>query len=89
MTERKFQKDGLIYIQKDVNAKITKQAVPNVQDVIDGKKQRIISLVDKYIKDEEGIGELESVAEEVLKNSTDVDIKKVLGAILKITFRDD
>ncbi len=81
----------LIYIQRNANTKIVKQTVPNVQEVIEGKKQRITSLVEKYIRDEdgEGLGELESVANEVLKNNPDVDINKILGAVLKVTFRDE
>lgn len=78
----------LLNIQKSVNAKIDKQEIPNVKDVIDGKKQRIISLVEKYIKEEDGgPDELTSVAEEILKSNT--DIKKILAAVLKITFRDE
>ncbi len=79
----------LIYIQRNANAKIVKQTVPNIQEVIDGKKQRIISTVERYLNDEDKVKELEDVAEEILKLDNDGDFKKILSAVLKTTFKDE
>lgn len=78
----------LVSIQKSTNNKITKQAVPNVQDIIEGKKQRVISLIEGELKSEGSVGaDFEDVANEVLKNEPDV--KKALVAALKVAFKDE
>ncbi len=76
----------LLYIQKNANTKIVKQSVPNVQEVIEGKKQRIVNTVERYLE-EDNLEELDSVVDEILKSQQ--DIKKILGAVLKITFKDE
>ncbi len=76
----------LISIQKMANAKITKQQVPNVQDVIDSKKQRIMGAISKTIE-EGGFADLEIVATEILTNNPDP--KTAIAAILKIAFKDE
>lgn len=76
----------LISIQKMANAKITKQQVPNVQEVIDSKKQRIMSSIAKTVE-EGGFADLENVAAEILANNPDP--KTALAAILKLAFKDE
>ena len=76
----------MLYIQKNANAKIVKQSVPNVQEVIEGKKQRIVNTVERYLE-EDNLEELDAVVDEILKSQQ--DIKKILGAVLKITFKDE
>ena len=77
----------LISIQKSTNNKITKQAVPNVQDIIEGKKQRVISLIEGELKSEGDTADFEDVANEILKNEPDT--KKALVAVLKAAFKDE
>lgn len=75
----------LVSLQKMANTTITKQKVPNVQEVIDSKKQRIISSITKTI--EEGkFEDLEIVAEEILTNNPDA--KVTIAALLKMAFKD-
>ena len=76
----------LISIQKMANTKITKQKVPNVKDVIDSKKQRIMSSIVKAIEDG-GFSDLEGVAADILASSSDP--KVALAALLKIAFKNE
>lgn len=76
----------LTTIQRAANATITKQTVPNVQEVIDNKKLRIkTALVDNVTAgDFKG---LEHIAEEVLADGSDPKI--LLAAALKLAFKDE
>jgi ATP-dependent RNA helicase DeaD len=76
----------LVSLQKMANTKITKQTVPNVKEVIESKKQRIILSIEKAIEEGE-ISDIETLAEEILSKNDDA--KKILAAILKITFKDE
>ncbi len=76
----------LISLQKMANTKITKQKVPNVQEVIDSKKQRIMGAISKTIEDGD-FSDLEEVANEILTNSPDPKI--ALAALLKLSFKDE
>ncbi|HLD77225.1 MAG TPA: DEAD/DEAH box helicase, partial [Rickettsiales bacterium] len=76
----------LISIQRMANAQITKQKLPDVQEVIDSKKQRIISSINKMLEEGDFV-DLEVVAEEIL--ATNSDAKKVLAALLKVAFKDE
>ena len=74
----------LISIQKMANAKITKQKVPNVAEVIQSKKQRIKSSLAEIIAGG-NFADLEPIAEDMLK---DADAKTALAALLKLAFKD-
>ncbi len=76
----------MISIQKMANTTIVKQEVPKVQDVIDNKKQRIVSSVIKMLEDG-GFTDLEGVADDIL--AINPDAKKALAALLKIAFKDE
>lgn len=76
----------LISIQRIANAKITKQKVPNVADVIDSKKQRIKTALLEIISSGE-FSDMEKIAEEILKESADPKI--TLAALMKMAFKDE
>lgn len=76
----------MISIQKMANTTILKQEVPKVQDVIDNKKQRIVSSVIKML-DEGDFTDLEGVADDIL--AINPDAKRALAALLKIAFKDE
>ncbi len=82
----------LIAIQKMANTTITKQTVPNVQDVINSKKQRIKNTIADIIATG-GFSDLEVIAEEILLNTDHsaelTDPKVVLAALLKLAFKDE
>ena len=48
-----------------VNTKITKQKVPNVQEVIDSKKQRVLSDISRIIE-QGGLQDSQKMADEIL-----------------------
>lgn len=76
----------LISIQRMSNTKITKQKIPNVADVIENKKQRIKnSLLEIVAKG--NFSDLEPIAEEILKESSDAKI--AIAALLKLAFKDE
>ncbi len=75
----------LISIQKMANAKITKQKVPNVAEVIQSKKQRIKNSLAEIIE-AGNFSDLEPIAEDMLKDS---DAKTALAALLKLAFKDE
>lgn len=76
----------LISLQRIANTKITKQKVPNVAEVIDSKKQRIKSSLNEIIA-AGGFSDLNSIAEEILKENPDPKI--TLAALLKMAFKDE
>jgi len=76
----------LISIQKMANTKITKQNVPNVKDVIDSKKTRIMSSIMKTIE-EGGFADLETIATDILASNSDPKI--ALAALLKLAFKNE
>ncbi len=75
----------LISIQRMANAKITKQKVPNVAEVIESKKQRIKNSLGEIIA-AGNFADLEPIAEDILK---DADAKTALSALLKLAFKDE
>lgn len=75
----------LISIQKMANATITKQKIPDVQDIIVNKKQRISSLISKTLEDAD-FGDFEKLANEIVTNN---DPKKSIAALLKIAFKNE
>lgn len=76
----------LVAIQRMSNSTITKQKVPNVADVIESKKQRIKNSIIKIISGGK-FSDLEPIAEEILKESSDP--KVVISALLKLAFKDE
>jgi len=76
----------LTSIQRMANAKITKQKVPNVSEVIDSKKQRIKSSINEIIAKGD-FTDLEEIAGDILADNTDPKI--ALSALLKLAFKDD
>lgn len=76
----------LISIQRIANTKITKQKIPGVAEVIDSKKQRIKSTLSEIIS-EGNFDDLESIAEEILRENP--DSKTTLAALLKMAFKDE
>ena len=76
----------LITLQKIANAKITKQKVPNVSEVIESKKQRIKIALQEIINSGD-FNNLENIAGEILEENKDPKI--VLSAVLKLAFKDE
>lgn len=76
----------LISIQRMANAKITKQKIPDVAEVIDNKKQRILSLIEKTVENGK-FSEFEDIAKDILSKNNDSE--KVLAAVLRVAFKDD
>jgi len=76
----------LVAIQRMSNSTITKQKVPNVADVIESKKQRIKNSIIEIIAGGK-FSDLEPIAEEILKESSDPKI--VISALLKLAFKDE
>lgn len=76
----------LISIQKMANTQITKQKVPNVKDVIESKKQRIMASIIKAM-DGGKFDDLDGIATEILASNPDPKI--ALSALLKIAFKDE
>lgn len=76
----------LISLQRIANAKITKQKVPNVAEVIDSKKQRIKNSLLEIINAGD-FNDLEVIADEILKENSNPKI--VLSALLKLAFKDE
>ena len=76
----------LVAIQRIANTKITKQKVPDVARVIEGKKQRIKSSIAEIIS-LGGFSELEGIAQEILDENPDP--KTSIAALLKMAFKDE
>ncbi len=76
----------LIAIQRISNSTITKQKVPNVAEVIESKKLRIKNSLTEIIA-AGNFSDLESTAEEILKESADPKI--AIAALLKLAFKDE
>lgn len=75
----------LLGIQKIANAKITKQQIPNVQDVINSKKDRIKNAINEIVNSGD-YEDLTEVAQDILKES---DPEVAVAAILKYAFKDE
>lgn len=76
----------LISIQRIANAKITKQKVPNVAEVIESKKQRIKNSLTEIINSGD-FNNLQNIAKEILDENPDP--ATVLSALLKLAFKDE
>jgi ATP-dependent RNA helicase DeaD len=76
----------LVAIQKMSNSTITKQKVPNVSEVIESKKQRIKNSMIEIIAAGK-FSDLEPIAEEILKETSDPKI--AISALLKLAFKDE
>ena len=76
----------LVAIQKMSNSTITKQKVPNVAEVIESKKQRIKNAMIEIISAGK-FSDLEPIAEEILKETSDPKI--AISALLKLAFKDE
>jgi ATP-dependent RNA helicase DeaD len=76
----------LTSLQRIANAKITKQKVPNIADVIDSKKQRIKTAINEIVKND-NFKDLEIIANEILLENPDPKI--ALSALLKLAFKDE
>lgn len=76
----------LISIERMANTKITKQKVPNVQEVIDSKKQRVMNDISKIIEDG-GLEDSQKMADEILR--TNEDPRLALAALIKMAFKDE
>jgi ATP-dependent RNA helicase DeaD len=83
ITHSEYRK--LISIQRIANAKITKQKVPNVADVIESKKQRIKSSLAEIVA-AGNFADLEAIAADILKENPDP--KTAIAALLKMAFKD-
>ncbi len=83
ITHSEYRK--LISIQRIANAKITKQKVPNVADVIESKKQRIKSSLAEIVA-AGNFADLEAIAAHILKENPDP--KTAIAALLKMAFKD-
>lgn len=83
ITHSEYRK--LISIQRIANAKITKQKVPNVADVIESKKQRIKSSLAEIVA-AGNFADLEAIASDILKENPDP--KTAIAALLKMAFKD-
>jgi ATP-dependent RNA helicase DeaD len=75
----------LIAIQRVSNSVIQKQIIPDVQAVIDSKKDRIKNSVEKIIKSGNS-DDFKAVATEILTNNNP---EEVVAAILKHAFKDE
>ncbi len=75
----------LISIQRMANATIQKQTIPDVQAVIDSKKERIKSSIVKIIESGD-FEDLKEIAKEIL---TDNNPEEAVAAILKHAFKDE
>jgi len=76
----------LISIQRIANAKITKQTIPNISEVIDSKKQRIKSSLAEIIS-HGNFTDLEDIAAEILQENADPKI--TLAALLRMAFKEE
>ena len=76
----------LVAIQKMSNSTITKQKVPNVSEVIESKKQRIKNAMIEIIAAGK-FSDLEPIAEEILKETSDPKI--AISALLKLAFKEE
>ncbi len=76
----------LISIQRMANAKITKQKIPDVAEVIDSKKQRIKNQLGEIVN-QGNFANLEDIASEILQEYEDPKI--ALAALLKMAFKDE
>ncbi len=75
----------LIAIQRVANAKIEKQNVPDVQAVIDSKKERIKSSITKIVESGD-FEDFKEIAKEIL---ADNNPEETVAAILKYAFKDE
>jgi ATP-dependent RNA helicase DeaD len=75
----------LISIQRMANAKIEKQTIPNVQAVIDSKKERIKSAIAKIVESGD-FEDFKEIAKEIL---ADNNPEEAVAAILKHAFKDE
>ena len=93
ITPSEFRK--LNNIQRMANTTITKQDVPNVQDVINSKKNRIKTSLAEIIASG-GFSDLEETAADILSGTASeeegselIDPKVILAALLKLAFKDE
>jgi len=84
ITHSEYRK--LTSIQRVANAKITKQKVPNVADVIESKKQRIKTSLAAIVA-AGNFSDLEAIAADILKENPDPQI--AIAALLKMAFKDE
>jgi len=75
----------LISIQRVANAKIEKQSVPNVQAVIDSKKERIKNSIAKIVESGD-FEDFKEIAKEILADNNPAE---AVAAILKNSFKDE
>lgn len=75
----------LVSIQRVANAKIEKQSVPNVQAVIDSKKERIKNSIAKIVESGD-FEDFTEIAKEILAENNP---EQVVSAILKNSFKDE
>ncbi len=75
----------LVSIQRMANAKIEKQTIPDVQAVIDSKKERIKSAIAKIVESGD-FEDFKEIAKEIL---TDNNPEEAVAAILKHAFKDE
>ncbi len=75
----------LISIQRMANATIKKQSVPDVQAVIDSKKERIKNAISKTVASGD-FDDFKEIAKEILSTSNP---EEAVAAILRQAFKDD
>lgn len=83
VTPEEYRK--LLFIQKMTKAKIRKEKIPNVADIINSKKKRIKTQLNNIIK-EEDFSEYISMAQELLDKR---EPEQVIAALLKHSYRDE
>ncbi|MCE3254527.1 MAG: helicase, superfamily [Rickettsiaceae bacterium] len=75
----------LVSIQKMAKATIQKQTIPNIQTVIDSKRERIKSSITKIVESGD-FEDFKEVAKEILANN---NAEEAVAAILKHAFKDE
>ncbi len=83
MTPSEYRK--LLNIQKVAKADIVKQIIPNAQDVIKNKKDKIKKSVHKIIESS-NLDNLKEISEEILQGN---DAITAIAALLKHAFKDE
>jgi ATP-dependent RNA helicase DeaD len=82
VTPEEYRK--LLFIQKITKAKIRKEKIPKVQDIIDSKKNRIKAQLKEIIV-EDNFGEYINMAEDLLGEQ---EPEHIIAALLKHTYKD-
>ncbi|MDD4333156.1 MAG: DEAD/DEAH box helicase [Patescibacteria group bacterium] len=80
-----FEYRKLIFMQRNTNAQLKKGKLPNVQEVIKKKKEKIINDVEQIMAADEHKN-FEKISKELIKEH---DPKKIIAALLRYSFQKD